>query len=285
MASFSWEDYNDAYRVNPWTDTENGPLSHEQLALGWNSPQITLIVGSGEDQVHFRVPEPWLSVIDFFKKALQGNFKEAHEGIINMPEEDPNVIKLFLLWLVRSGERVEDLLPDTAIGRGVDLMILADKWIVPELFDQCCRDLYDQCLREISHRDPLEIFSLSYHSLEGHKARYIPIHVAVQLLWGKPEIIQVEFEAILLKCTKSAVFYGEFGKYKAFYNMAMNYSESERSDSSWEDPMMRSPCIIESVVSGKLDEIDIPMEQFGPAGWEGAGLGDQATWIRELLDL
>lgn len=61
------------------------------------SPVITLYVGDAKTQYHAH--EVTICQLQFFRAALQGQFKEASEKIINMPEDDPAAIAALIEWL------------------------------------------------------------------------------------------------------------------------------------------------------------------------------------------
>lgn len=69
----------------------------------------------GEEKRVFIVPKELLySVSDYFKAALEGNFKEATEQKVELPDDDPEVIERVLLWaytgkILDQGETVDDM--------------------------------------------------------------------------------------------------------------------------------------------------------------------------------
>lgn len=62
---------------------------------------VTLYVG--EDRIKYYVHEDTLCRLPFFRAALQGNFKEAQEKTINMPEDDPEAVSCLIEWLYTGG--------------------------------------------------------------------------------------------------------------------------------------------------------------------------------------
>lgn len=65
------------------------------LRLG--SGVITVAVGEGEKQKEFAVHEALITERSrFFRNAIQGNWKEAEERIVNLTEDHPDVFELYL---------------------------------------------------------------------------------------------------------------------------------------------------------------------------------------------
>lgn len=56
----------------------------------------TIRVGKGEAQEDLIVHEDIISRSDFFKRALNGNWAEAETRVIEMPEDDPAAVRLYL---------------------------------------------------------------------------------------------------------------------------------------------------------------------------------------------
>lgn len=61
------------------------------------SPIITLHVG--QEQLQFHVHEDTLSKLPFFRAALQGQFREASEKSITMPDDDPSGVSAMIQFL------------------------------------------------------------------------------------------------------------------------------------------------------------------------------------------
>lgn len=61
------------------------------------APIITLYVG--EDRIEYHVHEDTLCKLPFFRAALLGQFKEATEKAITMPEDDPEAVSALIKWL------------------------------------------------------------------------------------------------------------------------------------------------------------------------------------------
>lgn len=63
------------------------------------SPVIKLVVGS--DRIQFNVPQYILCKLLFFQAALQGQFREASEKLIHMPDDDPEIVSKMVEVLTR----------------------------------------------------------------------------------------------------------------------------------------------------------------------------------------
>ncbi|KAL0638219.1 hypothetical protein Q9L58_002836 [Maublancomyces gigas] len=61
------------------------------------TPIVTIYVG--DDRVQYRAYEDQLCKLPFFRAALHGEFKEAVDKTINMPEDDPEAVAVLLEWL------------------------------------------------------------------------------------------------------------------------------------------------------------------------------------------
>lgn len=63
---------------------------------------------TGEDRIKFHVHEDKLCELSFFRAALQGQFKEASEKAINMPEDDPDAVSALIEWLYTGGYTIHE---------------------------------------------------------------------------------------------------------------------------------------------------------------------------------
>ena len=93
---------------------------------------VTVKVGSEAAQVAFVVHAELLKYYSpFFKAATTGNWDEARTGIINLPNDDPEVFEIFENWLY--GQRL-DLEEDQAKSTPfiLKLWVFGDKVQVPE---------------------------------------------------------------------------------------------------------------------------------------------------------
>jgi hypothetical protein len=89
---------------------------------------ITVRVGTGEKQVEHQLHESVLVKSPFFQACLATNWKEGKEGMVDLPEEDPETFALLVEWLY--SERIE---PENAQddGRLIDAYKLACKYGLP----------------------------------------------------------------------------------------------------------------------------------------------------------
>lgn len=58
-----------------------------------------MVLYVGEDRTTYYAHEDALCKLPFFRAALQGQFKEASEKAINLPEDDPEAISALVQWL------------------------------------------------------------------------------------------------------------------------------------------------------------------------------------------
>lgn len=65
------------------------------------SSTVTLLIGA--DRVQFHVPQSVLCILPFFQAALQGEFREAVEQKIEMPEDDPQIVSALIEFLYTGG--------------------------------------------------------------------------------------------------------------------------------------------------------------------------------------
>jgi len=113
----------------------------------------------GEEKRVFIVPKELLySVSEYFKAALEGNFKEATEQKVELPDDDPEVIERVLLWaytgkILDQGETVDDMSFMNLAG----IYVFAESRCVPQLQN----DIIDLIIRRsyatgIDLLDPIE---------------------------------------------------------------------------------------------------------------------------------
>lgn len=65
------------------------------------SSTVTLLIGV--DSVEFHVPQSVLCTLPFFQAALQGEFREASEQKISMPEDEPQIVSALIEFLYTGG--------------------------------------------------------------------------------------------------------------------------------------------------------------------------------------
>ncbi|KAM3421531.1 hypothetical protein BST61_g1920 [Cercospora zeina] len=79
----------------------------------FTSAIITVAVGQGELPVEFHVHEDLLREHSgFFEAALNGQWKEAQERKIKLPEDNPDVVDVYVQWLY--GGKIEAAVPEAA---------------------------------------------------------------------------------------------------------------------------------------------------------------------------
>lgn len=94
---------------------------------------IKVCVGTGKNQRFFYVHQSLLcSQSEFFKKALNGKWKESEENSINLSEDDPEIFSLYLEQLYTGslpilGDTVEVIPSDFNYTTLAELYILAEK--------------------------------------------------------------------------------------------------------------------------------------------------------------
>lgn len=99
------------------------------------SPEVTILAGPNEEA--FKFPRDLLSYYSpFFKACFNGNFKEGKEGILRLPEDNPDYIRLLSLYMVDpcasvplKGDLEEQLI------FYLELIKFADKYDIPRLTD------------------------------------------------------------------------------------------------------------------------------------------------------
>lgn len=114
------------------------PRSFFKLA---NSPFVTILVGP--EEVKFELPKNLLiTYAPFFKAALDGNFKEAKEGLLRLPEDDPVHFRLFTNF-VRDGSIK---FPSGEEASFVwNLVPFVDKYDIRQLWD-CLKKQIKKCI-------------------------------------------------------------------------------------------------------------------------------------------
>lgn len=86
----------------------------------------------GKDEKEYVIYKALLcDQVDFFASAFQGNFKEAHENRIFLPDEDPDAFSLFLVWLYKGLSFEKETIGsinEEAVVEYVKLYDMGDKW-------------------------------------------------------------------------------------------------------------------------------------------------------------
>lgn len=98
-------------------------------------PAIKILVGP--DAAEFHVPSQMLKKTStFFTAALESPFREAHEKVINLDDEDVEVFKTYLVWLYYHRFNLQDLMGAAKDVPAQEMFlvrvyIFADKRVIP----------------------------------------------------------------------------------------------------------------------------------------------------------
>ncbi|KAF2277552.1 uncharacterized protein EI97DRAFT_432415 [Westerdykella ornata] len=63
---------------------------------------VTIHVGQGLERKEFIAHEPFIARSEFFRRALNGNWPEGIERIVEMPNDDPEHFRLYLSFVYTS---------------------------------------------------------------------------------------------------------------------------------------------------------------------------------------
>lgn len=143
----------------------------------------------GPAQEIFHIHKPLIcSASPFFKNALDGEFKEAHEQTVSMSADSPEIFDLFTVWLYNRADglskRIRAADPNIAsvFDKLIKLYILADKIRAIELQNDMILDFYSYIagrnkITQFSHSaiyslydpsasaaTPLRIMAIAYHT-------------------------------------------------------------------------------------------------------------------------
>ena len=148
---------------------------------------MVLIVG--KEQEHVTVDKALLcNSILFFNKAFTGQFKEAKTNTINLPEEEPEVVKTFVLWLYRdpfsAGFLKRSEIDDGTI---LNLFALAEKWTVDPLMNAAFEALKARENQKVDNRACRE----QWYMTQGSKIRFVPVIKYVKQL-GSGSAVDVD---------------------------------------------------------------------------------------------
>lgn len=93
-----------------------------------------IYVKVGPEEVSFGIHKGLLSYVSsYFKAALNGNFKEATDGVIKLPDEDPAVFKRFNGWLYTHVFDYKKEKADNDLTFLMELYVFAEKRGIPSL--------------------------------------------------------------------------------------------------------------------------------------------------------
>ncbi|KAF2127290.1 hypothetical protein P153DRAFT_387835 [Dothidotthia symphoricarpi CBS 119687] len=140
--------------------SDNKTVNGRRPRLSAPDPQFaTILVGEGEAQQRFVVHEqPLIQHSRFFRAALTGDFKEAHDKIVELEEDDPQIFEFFVHWLYFQrfpdhGRAADEGLEKAWISEGehgglgksgnlIHLYIFADKYHVKNLTTKVIDELF-----------------------------------------------------------------------------------------------------------------------------------------------
>ncbi|KAL8953811.1 MAG: hypothetical protein Q9222_000320 [Ikaeria aurantiellina] len=115
---------------------------------GFESRIFTLIVGSEEKA--FTAHASYLSQWPVFDRICNGNFQESNTGRINLPDEDPHVVRALLQYLYTGnflgyGTSESAGSHDTAASQLIDLYVTAEKYQL-EYLKRLFLDKFKRCI-------------------------------------------------------------------------------------------------------------------------------------------
>ena len=106
----------------------------------------------GPERELFRLHKQLLCrICEYFNKALTGNFKEAQENSLALPEENSNAFALFVNWVYRSTVPVKNTSGAEDNVALYNLYIFAEKICLPGLANKAMN-----AIRELHNRLPVD---------------------------------------------------------------------------------------------------------------------------------
>ncbi|KAI9701544.1 MAG: hypothetical protein M1836_001600 [Candelina mexicana] len=106
----------------------------------------------GPEKKEFRIHKGLLChESPYFRAALTGGFGEAHEGQVELPEDNTYEFGVFYKWIYTSKIFRDDISSAVKIAK---LYIFADKRTIPNLKNLCINTLRDICTSESKNCDP-----------------------------------------------------------------------------------------------------------------------------------
>jgi hypothetical protein len=108
----------------------------------------------------------------FFRAALEGDFREASENVVKLPEEQEPVFKKFLHWLYfdYTAPRVSEQMDQSeaskrsraAMAELIELYLLADRLGIPSLTEDVVKEFHE-CVTNPRFVYPLQICKIIYN--------------------------------------------------------------------------------------------------------------------------
>ncbi|KAH7355593.1 hypothetical protein BKA66DRAFT_575230 [Pyrenochaeta sp. MPI-SDFR-AT-0127] len=124
-----------------------------------NASIATVLVGPQKDRFHIH-KDLLTHYSPFFRAALSGNFKEAEEHTVTLPEECPKTFEYFVHWLYNQRLPDEDDATEfheqwssptddgeMKTGSLIHLYVLCDKYSIPQLKIAATNELFDHVHR------------------------------------------------------------------------------------------------------------------------------------------
>jgi hypothetical protein len=142
---------------------------------------------------------------DFFRKALNGNFKEASDGVMELPEDDPNAFELFVRWLYGKALAPASTILTAPDGKKVTiqdylrLYVLASKLMMEDLENTTC-DIAHEFYNNLDGLPDLRDVQYIYeHTLpDAGLRRLLQVHLALGLFKAKlPQPLPEEWREVL----------------------------------------------------------------------------------------
>lgn len=133
----------------------------------YTDPMVILLVGHLENKI--TVHRGVLEQSAWFKNALDGPFEEAKTGVIRMPEDDPDVVAVFVHWLytktVLRREGREWIEADKGYFDLARAYILGDKIAYDEHMDAVLSSIIDLEAKTVWSSCGLSVLKTVYRSI------------------------------------------------------------------------------------------------------------------------
>ena len=164
---------------------------------------VTIKIGPGEQK--FSVHKSLLTEASaFFKASLDGNFREAAQNEVNMPEENVHVFEVFLHWLY-FGFPPEDTQTEKAIAHTAEIERIVDLYVLGDKIG--CQELKRDMVKSLYHLVESDGFSFPHAAIEHIYDAPIVIAplrrvTAAFLVWivGPSKLADHEKLDLLFKC-------------------------------------------------------------------------------------
>jgi hypothetical protein len=108
---------------------------------------------------------------EYFSKAFSGNFKEAEQGEMYLPEDEPEAVSSLIDYLYRGALPAGDPKEDSGYKKLLELYFLAEKLCMNALMDKCCDAIRVRCRAKKSRPGSLLIRIVYLNTCDGSKLR------------------------------------------------------------------------------------------------------------------